>query len=318
VYLPKNDTAAERLIRHHMQRDRKKTSAQIADAEHQWRIEIDRDAREINPNPYIINFKNLMYNALTDEIIPHDPKMLSTIQLAGNYDPQARCPVFLKYLSDVLPATEHALVQEMLGYTCIAVNKAQKCFVLQGKKDSGKSTLLYIVQDVLLGPDNVSNIPWQSLEDRFSKYQLFSKLANIFADLPSEKIRDTGTFKAITGEDYIMGERKHKDGFSFKPFATLLFSANGIPKNYVDYSDAFYGRLVILLFALTIPKEKQDADLKEKLLEEADGILAWAMLGLKRLIYSMEVRLFRKRYNSSKDASTVYYTVGRMTVPVYF
>jgi len=103
VYVPKNDTAAERLIRSHMQRDRKKTSAQIADAEHQWRIEIDRDVREINPNPYIINFKNLMYNVLTDEVLPHDPKMLSTIQLAGNYDPQARCPVFLKYLSDVLP-----------------------------------------------------------------------------------------------------------------------------------------------------------------------------------------------------------------------
>jgi len=182
------------------------------------------------------------------------------------------------------PESEIPLIQEMLGYTCIAVNKAQKCFVLQGKKDSGKSTLLYVVQDVLLGAANVSNLPWQSLEDRFAKYQLFGKLANIFADLPSEKIRDTGTFKAITGEDYIMGERKHKDGFSFKPFASLLFSCNGIPKNYVDYSDAFYGRLIIILFALTIPKEKQDTDLKEKLMAEADGILAWAMLGLKRLM----------------------------------
>jgi putative DNA primase/helicase len=171
-----------------------------------------------------------------------------------------------------------------MGYCCIPINKAQKSFVLVGKADSGKSTLLYIIQDILLGEDNVSSLTWQGLDDRFSTFQLFGKLANIFADLPTQNLKDTGTFKPITGQDYIMGERKHKDGFSFKPFARLLFSCNNIPKNYADRSDGFYRRLILIRFDNTIPEDKKDGELKEKLMLEADGILAWSFVGLKRLM----------------------------------
>jgi phage/plasmid primase, P4 family, C-terminal domain len=162
--------------------------------------------------------------------------------------------------------------------------KAQKSFLLVGKKDSGKSTLLYVVNDVLLGKENVSTLSWHAMDDKFQTFQLFGKLANIFADLPSRDLQDSGIFKAITGEDYIMGERKHKDGFSFKPFARLLFSCNKIPKNYNDRTDAFYGRLILIRFDHSFPENKQDKSLKEKLMTEADGILMWALIGLKRLM----------------------------------
>ena len=74
-------------------------------------------------------------------------------------------------------------------------------------------TLLNVVQEILLGSENVSNIPWQNLADRFNKAELFGKLANIFADLPSKSIDDNGMFKALTGEDFITAERKNKDPF---------------------------------------------------------------------------------------------------------
>jgi len=214
VYLTKNDMAAERRIRKHMAIDRHKTTSQISDAEHQWRIQIDKYVREINANAYILNLKNGLYNVLTDTLEEHTPKILSTIRLGGAYHkpggaddgdagitPESQCPVFMKYLSDVLPESELPLIQEIMGYCCVPVNKAQKSFVLVGKPESGKSTLLYIIQDVLLGTDNVSSLTWQALDDRFSTFQLFGKLANIFADLPTQNLKDTGTFKAITGED---------------------------------------------------------------------------------------------------------------------
>ena len=81
--------------------------------------------------------------------------------------------------------------------------------------NAGKSTILSVVQDVLLGREHVSNIPWQMLSERFQTVELFGKLANIFADLPSKSIEDSGTFKAITGEDSINADRKFKDSFSF-------------------------------------------------------------------------------------------------------
>jgi putative DNA primase/helicase len=109
-------------------------------------------------------------------------------------------------------------------------------------------------------------------------------LANVCADLPTEAIKDTGTFKAITGEDYISAQHKFKEYFSFKPFCRLVFSCNNIPKNYSDRSDGFYRRLIIIRFDNTVPEDKKDESLREKLAVETDGIIAWAMVGLKRLM----------------------------------
>jgi putative DNA primase/helicase len=190
----------------------------------------------------------------------------------------------MEFLSGILPESEIPLMQEIFGYLLIPINKAQKSFVFVGAPNAGKSTLLSIAQEVLLGSENVSNIPWQALGDRFNKAELFGKLANIFADLPSKAIDDGGVFKTLTGEDYITAERKNKDPFNFRPYARLLFSCNDIPKNYADRSDGFYRRLLIIRFDKSVPQNKRDPNLRERIATERDGILAWALEGLKCLI----------------------------------
>ncbi|MDR1539076.1 MAG: hypothetical protein LBU32_13980 [Clostridiales bacterium] len=142
---------------------------------------IDKTTREINVNPYLLNFDNGLYNLQTDDLNPHAPHILSTIRLCGSCNPEVKFPTFLWYLGDVLPATEIPLIQEILGYFLAPINKAQKSFLMVGKSDSGKSTLLYVVQDLLLRQENVSNLTWQELDEKFATVQLFGKLANIFA-----------------------------------------------------------------------------------------------------------------------------------------
>jgi putative DNA primase/helicase len=283
VYSPQNDKTAQRRVRQYMN-SRYATANDIRDAEWQWQVLVDKTVREINVNPYLLNFKNTLYNVLDDTLIEHDPKYYTTVQFGGNYDPAAQCPRFIQFLSETLPESEADLLQEIFGYLLVPVNKAQKSFVLTGAANAGKSTVLAVVQDIMLGADNVSNIPWQSLSERFRPAELFGKLANVFADLPSKSIEDSNIFKAITGSDYITGERKHKDTFSFKPTARLLFSCNEIPRNYGDRSDGFYRRLILIRFSKSVPEDKRDPDLTDKLAAEADGILMWALAGLKRLM----------------------------------
>jgi putative DNA primase/helicase len=91
-------------------------------------------------------------------------------------------------------------------------------------------------------------------------------------------------FKALTGEDTIFAERKNKPIFCFRPFARLLFSCNDIPKNINDRSEGFYRRLIIIRFSKSVPPEKRDPNLREKLALEADGILMWALAGLRRIM----------------------------------
>jgi putative DNA primase/helicase len=126
---------------------------------------------------------------------------------------------------------------------------------------------------------------WQALNERFKTAELFGKFANIFADLPSKAIDDNGMFKALVGEDFINAERKGKDPFDFQSYARLLFSCNGIPRNYGDKSEGFYRRLIIIPFAgQQLSEEEKDVELFDKFQAEADGIFMFALEGLKRLI----------------------------------
>jgi len=256
----------------------------ITDTVGQWRMLIRKPVREINSNPFIINVRNGLYNVLEDSFKPHTPDYFSTVQINATYDAGAECSLFQKYLRSMLEKEEVHLLQEIFGYFLIPLNKAQKSFVFVGAANAGKSTLLSVVQDILLGSENVSNIAWQNLGDRFNKAELFGKLANIFADLPTKSIDDHSMFKALTGEDHITAERKNKDPFSFRPYARLLFSCNEIPKNYGDRSEGFYRRLIIIRFCKALPESKRDPNLIEKLAAERDGILMWSLTGLKRLV----------------------------------
>ncbi len=220
---------------------------------------------------------------LMSGILANELATLSTIQLQAGYDEKAVAPIFMAFLADCLDQQTQLLIQEIFGYLLIPETCAQKAFVFVGEGGAGKSTLLSVAQDVLLGIDNVSNIPWQNLGDRFKTAELFGRLANIFADLPSKSIEDNGLFKSITGEDFITAERKNKEPFSFKATARLVFSCNSLPKNLGDRSEAFYRRLIIVPFLPPKPPEQRDLHLKDKLKGEAAGILNWALTGLARL-----------------------------------
>jgi putative DNA primase/helicase len=69
-----------------------------------------------------------------------------------------------------------------------------------------------------------------------------------------------------------------------------------MPRNYGDRSEGFYRRLVIIPFTKAIPENKRDPDIRSKLAKERDGILMWALEGLRRLI--------RNEYRFSETETT--------------
>ncbi|MDM0497010.1 phage/plasmid primase, P4 family [Clostridium perfringens] len=259
------------------------TMASIRDCRDQWDILVSMDFDVFNRNPYLVNVRNGLLDIRDMSFKEHTPSYLSTVQLNVEYNPHANCPQFEKFLNEVLDCRLIPLVQEILGYLLTTNTSAQKSFVLLGPARTGKSTLLWVVEYLLLGKKNVSNIPWQEIGDKFKTAELLGKLANVFSDLPSKSIDDTGIFKVVTGEDYLMAEKKNKNPFKFRPFARLVFSCNELPKNYVDRTEGFYRRLIIVPFNRQIEKNKIDKALKYKFQREKEGILNWALKGLRRL-----------------------------------
>lgn len=283
VYHSITELTARNMVRDKMLTRYTKLS-QINDTEGQWKMQVQKDIRELNPNPYLINVRNGLYNVLDETLSEHTAKYLSTVQLNVRYMSDAKCPRFLQFLHESVEEDQVTLIQEMLGYFLIPVNHAQKCFIIVGKGGAGKSVLLRVLNELLLGKENVSNVAWQALNDRFKTAELFGKWANICAELPTKGIEDNGIFKALVGEDYLTVEKKNKNPFSFQPYARLLFSCNSIPKNYGDKSEGFYRRLIIVRFNHSVPEERRDPELLEKFRCEADGIFQFALEGLQRLM----------------------------------
>ncbi|MGG1289839.1 phage/plasmid primase, P4 family [Bacillus smithii] len=230
-----------------------------------------------------INFKNGIFNVQSNSLEPHSPKILTTIQINANYDESATCPNFNQFINESLSPKDVLIAQELVGYLLIPETVAEKAFILYGPGRSGKSTFLKLIE-FLLGKRHISNVPLQDLSQKFKTGLLFGKLANIYADLPNKALQDTGVFKTLVSGDSIVAEEKFQSPFFFNNKARLLFSCNELPANYVDRTDGFFRRLIIVPFLKQVPESKIDTDLLTKLKEEVDGIVQWALQGLLRLI----------------------------------
>ncbi|MCP4367922.1 MAG: hypothetical protein GY797_07395, partial [Deltaproteobacteria bacterium] len=236
----------------------------------------------LDKNKDLINLKNVMLCWQTDKVSQHDKKHFSTVRINATFNKDADCPKWIGFLSQVLE--EEGLiniVQEMFGYCLVPYTKYEKAFMLIGAGSNGKSTLLHVLTH-LLGSENVTRIPLQSLGERFSAASLLGKLANIYPEIGPEALLETGIFKALVSGDPIQGERKYEHPFSFVPFAKLVFSCNELPYSK-DRTHAFYRRWAIIPFNKIFSESDRNENLKYELFEEIDGIFQWSLTGLRRM-----------------------------------
>jgi putative DNA primase/helicase len=231
-----------------------------------------------------INVRNGLLDLASGELAAHSPEHFSPVQLGAAFDPLASCPRIDAFLSSTIPELE-GLFEEIVGYLLTPDNRQQRAIMFVGPGGTGKSTAA-AVSRALLGPENVSSVALHQLEeDRFATADLYGCLANVFADLPSHALRSSSIFKSITGGDAIRAERKHRDAFTFTPYARLLFSANEVPPT-ADNSDAFFDRWLILPFDHKHRgTDHVDPDLVAKLTtpHELSGLLNRALTGLERV-----------------------------------
>lgn len=234
----------------------------------------------------LIHLNNGILDINTGTFMPHSPDIPALTKIPIDYDENATCPAIEKFLSEILDQDDILTIQEIIGYLLIREYCYHKAFMFIGSGSNGKTTFLNLLA-VYVGNDNATNVSLQALvNDRFAPGRLYGKLLNFFADLSNEALNQTGWFKALTGNDWLEGERKFKDSFRFKNHAKLIFSCNTMPRANDD-TDAFHRRWVYMTFSRTFPDDdpKTDKNILDKLTipSELSGLLNWGLLGLKRL-----------------------------------
>ena len=171
------------------------------------------------------------------------------------------------------------LLYEIIGYTLWLRYDLHKAIMLVGSGANGKSTYLRLIETII-GQKNKASMSLQDItEYKFAPAQLYRKLANIFPDLPKTILRNTGIFKALTGEDTITAHRKFRDPVEFTNYAKLLFSANELPEVH-DTSEAFWRRWIVIEFP---NKFAPNPKFFETLITEIPNVIVLALKAFKEV-----------------------------------
>jgi P4 family phage/plasmid primase-like protien len=245
----------------------------------------DLESKSRIPDGHFLNVRNGLLEWRKGELHDHTPDHFSVNQLPVAWDSEPTCPKTDRFLTQVLPEDAIDFIWEILGYALYPGNPMRKAVLLLGPGANGKSVLLGVTRR-LLGKENVSSVPLQSLSDnRFASALLQGRLANICGDLDAHAVKRTDTFKMITGGDAIIGEHKYGQLFDFECDALPLFSANEPPISS-DQSEGWFDRWLVVPMEKRIPRNKQDKGLLGRLTapDELEGVLVRAVEGLQRLM----------------------------------
>ncbi len=231
----------------------------------------------------LINLENYMFDPLGINILKHDKSHYSTMRINYKYDENFECTLWRKTLKEIFEndSNKESLFQEFVGYCLVPDVKQKKALLLLGESDSGKSTLLFIIRD-LIGDINCSSVPLKFLAHPQYTPLLINKLVNIDADVDKNAQEYEAEFKKITTGEKVSCNQKHIPTFEFVPQCKIIMAANEFPK-ITDHSSAFYTRLILIPCNRVFTEKEKNRDLVDQLRLELPGILNWAIEGLQRL-----------------------------------
>ena len=248
----------------------------------QRRTYINRDEFDETIDEIVV--KNGVLNTKTFGFEPHDPCKKFLLKIPVKYDPDADCPKFKNFLSEILEdGIERDTIEELFGYCLVKNYSIQKWFMFLGSGANGKGTLLSTLR-TFLGIENIAAVELQEFEKPFSVAELYGRLANIVGDLSAKELYHSGRLKSLTGGDLLLAEKKFQNPFNFINHAKLIYSANELPKTF-DGTLAFWRRVMLINFNKTFMGEGDKKDLWKEFTteEEMSGILNLAIKGIQRL-----------------------------------
>ena len=232
-------------------------------------------------------------------------------RLPVRYDPETPTPVtWLRFLNELLHPEDIPTLQEYMGYCLIPSTKGQKMLLIRGKGGEGKSRIGLVMQAIF--GDNMKNGSIAKIESSpFARADLEHELVMVDDDMKLEALSQTHHVKALVTAEMPMDlEKKGIQSYQGQIFVRFMAFGNGDLQSLYDHSDGFYRRQLILT-AKDKPRGREDDPfIAEKMCAEAEGIVLWALEGLRRLIANNYVFTESERARASleevrKDANNI-------------
>ena len=242
---------------------------------------------ELDADPWSFNCKNGTLDLRTGTLRLHRRDDLITKLAPVEYDPQARCPRFLRFLDEVFDPHPDAIafIQSFAGYSLTADTREECLAILYGTGRNGKGLLLKVLSTLLgdyAGTADFSTFVAKR-DDRGPRDDIANMRGSRF--ISAQEGRDGSALaesivKWLTGGDRVRARKLHQNSFEFDPTWKICLATNYKP--VIKGTDpAIWSRIRLVPFDVSFDG-REDKTLKIALMSELPGVLNWALEGCMR------------------------------------
>lgn len=241
---------------------------------------------ELDKDNMLFNISNGTIDLRTGKLKPHDKADLITRLVPIEYNPDAECPMWNKFLNDTTDGDEDLqyYLQLIFGVCLTGDMLDQIFFYLYGLGQNGKSTFTTMLLD-LTGDYGMRVDSALFLEADYGRgatealANIRGKRVVVSSEVPEGKHLNTGLLKDLAGGgEALRARRLYEHEVEFKPTCKVVMFGNYKP-TVKESTLALWRRLKLVPFTHTVSDADRDSFLGEKLRGELPGVLAWAVRG---------------------------------------
>jgi putative DNA primase/helicase len=219
---------------------------------------------------------------------PHRREDRMTKLAPVQYDPEATCPSYDKFLARVQPDDQMRRHLHAWGGLSLTALQVARLAFWYGTGRNGKSTLVDAWSHVL--GDYSQTIPIESFLDQ-GRSRRGGEASPDIASLPGVRCLRTSEpekgaklaeslVKLVTGGEPLRARHLNRDFFEFRPSFKLTMQGNYRPE-VRGTDEGIWARILLVPWTVMIPAEERDTGLPLKLQAEASGILNRLLDGLR-------------------------------------
>jgi putative DNA primase/helicase len=245
-----------------------------------------RPASEFDKQQLLLPCANGVLDLRTGELRPGKREDMLTRNTGFDYNAEARCPRFDKFLLEIMSEDEEmvAYLWRVFGYALTGDTSERAFFMMHGSGRNGKSTLVETLQALVGAYSQAARFEtflqkYQTRNDPRDDLAILAGARLVVAQEADEsKTLDAALIKTLTGGDTVVARFLYGVNFEFKPTFKLFLVTNHSPK-INESSHALWDRLHYIPFEKRFTDDEMDPRLGAKLHAELPGILARAVAG---------------------------------------